>query len=215
MGICYLQHRIVTGTFNNRTTIRSSHKAAPASPKSDTEIVRWVLYTLTIAFYVFTIGSILILAPKISTNNDLQTNYNFVLNDEKFANHPFRDLANIWTILLISMLMKKNFPVICYMAKNFGIIRSQKLALSVKIRLCLSYWLTFINFMLIIVTFPAIKNPGPSSEDVTILYANVRGFVPFSALGKKILPLDTNKLMNFQYMCLKTNLALLLLMKLG
>ena len=175
MGICYLQHRIVTGTFNNRT-ILGGHNAAPASSKSDTGIVRWVIYTLTIAFYVFTIGSILILAPKISPKNGLYDS-NFVLNDTKFVDHQFRDLANIWTILLISMLMKKNFPVICYLTKNFGFVRSQKLALSVKIRLCLSYWLTFINLMLIIVTFPAIKNPGPSSEDVTMLYANVRGFV--------------------------------------
>ena len=35
-------------------------------------------------------------------------------------------------------------------------------------------------------------------EDFTVFYQNVRGFVPFNALGKKILPLDNDKLIEFQ-----------------
>ena len=74
----------------------------------------------------------------------------------------------------------------------------QKLGNIQKISVFLSFWLTILNLLLIVITNPAIKNPGPSSEDFTVLYQNVRGFVPFSALGKKILPLDSNKLVEFQ-----------------
>ena len=52
--------------------------------------------------------------------------------------------------------------------------------------------------ILIIITFPAIKNPGPNPEEFTCFYQNVRGFVPFSELGKKVPNLDVSKITEFQ-----------------
>ena len=68
-----------------------------------------------------------------------------------------------------------------------------------KMQTILSFWITLINLLLIIITLPGIKNPGPvRQENLSCLYQNVRGFVPFSGLDKKIPPLDRNKLHDFQ-----------------
>ena len=83
---------------------------------------------------------------------------------------------------------------------KFGVLgsRYKKLGTSYKIRFFLSFWHTILNLLLIIITFPAIKNPGPHQEEFSCLYQNVRGFLPFSKLGEKIPCLDDNKILDFQ-----------------
>ena len=49
----------------------------------------------------------------------------------------------------------------------------------------------------IIMCNPGIQNPGPSKH-FSVLYQNVRGCVPFSGLGEKIMPFDSDKILDFQ-----------------
>ena len=84
---------------------------------------------------------------------------------------------------------------------NFGLLRGKKcrkLALSYKIRFFICFWHTILNLLLIIITFPAIKNPGPNLEEFTCIYQKLRGFVPFSELGKKVPNLDVSNVLEFQ-----------------
>ena len=46
---------------------------------------------------------------------------------------------------------------------------------------------------IIIMYNPGIQNPGPSKH-FSVLYQNVRGCVPFSGLGEKIMPFDSDKI---------------------
>ena len=62
-----------------------------------------------------------------------------------------------------------------------------------------SIWTTMISLALIVICNPGILNPGPPrGNNITIMYQNVRGFVPFSALGKNVMPLNTDKLLELQ-----------------
>ena len=47
-------------------------------------------------------------------------------------------------------------------------------------------WIYLVNFSLLSLSVPNISNPGPSpsSKDITVFYQNIRGFIPFSSLGK-------------------------------
>ena len=101
------------------------------------------------------------------------------------------------------MVIKSNLPIVWYITRSMGLIRElncRRLGRVQKIAIFLSFWLTMLNLLLIVITNAAIiiKNPGPCVEDFTVLYQNAWGFVPFSALGKEILPLDNNLLVDFQ-----------------
>ncbi len=53
--------------------------------------------------------------------------------------------------------------------------------------------------MLIVICNPSMLNPGPSPGNaITVMYQNVRGLVPFSGLGKKVMPLNFDKLIELQ-----------------
>ena len=128
-------------------------------------------------------------------------NVNFIRMCTKGVHLDNRILLNTWVLIIIFMLIKYKLLVLCHITKNMGFVKelgNGKLGRVQKFGVFLSFWLTILNLLLIIIANPAIKNPGPCPEDFTVMYQNVRGFVPFSALGKTILPLDTNKLLDFQ-----------------
>ena len=56
-------------------------------------------------------------------------------------------------------------------------------------------WVAAMNKRMIIVCNPGIVNPGP---DVSVLYHNCQGFIPFSELGKVNPRLDTTKVLEFK-----------------
>ena len=58
-------------------------------------------------------------------------------------------------------------------------------------------WISALNLILLVICNPGMQNPGPSKH-FSVLYQNVRGFVPFSGLGEKIMPLDSDKILDFQ-----------------
>ena len=58
-------------------------------------------------------------------------------------------------------------------------------------------WISALNLILLVICNPGMQNPGPSKH-FAVLYQNVRGFVPFSGLGEKIMPLDSDKILDFQ-----------------
>lgn len=62
-----------------------------------------------------------------------------------------------------------------------------------------SIWTTLLSLVLIVICNPSMVNPGPNTgNDITVLYQNIRGFVPFSGLSKKVMPLNIDKLIEFQ-----------------
>ena len=59
----------------------------------------------------------------------------------------------------------------------------------------LSDWCTIINFVIIILSIPDLKNPGPcNNNDVSVFYQNVQGLIPFSQLSNPNPMLDHTKI---------------------
>ena len=98
-----------------------------------------------------------------------------------------RELYNHGVLSLMTVLLSHKFDHVFGLLNKYGLIsikRVRKLKMSCisNIGMYLSYWVTLLNLILIVITHPCIINPGPS-KDLTVLYQNVRGFVPFTALG--------------------------------
>ena len=66
----------------------------------------------------------------------------------------------------------------------------------------LSIWTAVLNLVLLVICNTSILNPGPAENrqsHLKVMCQNVRGLVPFSALGKSNnMPLDSGKLMELQ-----------------
>ena len=166
--------------------------------------IRSVLYTMTIIVYAYLVCMILAVAAELLYLKDIPSiyrNINYIHITTKSVQFQIRSFTNAWFLLILCILVKCKFPVVCHITKSLGVLKrleGQKLGKVQKIGTFLTFWLTILNLLLIVITNPSIKNPGPVSEDLTVLYQNARGFVPFNALGKNILPLDNDKLIEFQ-----------------
>jgi len=61
---------------------------------------------------------------------------------------------------------------------------------------CISLWFALLNFLLITVVNPGLLNPGPNK--LSVLYQNVQGLIPFSALSDTHPSLNMNKILELQ-----------------
>ena len=62
-------------------------------------------------------------------------------------------------------------------------------------------WLSIINFVLVVVANPSIKNPGPVKEkvsDLKVFYQNVQGLIPFGFLSDPNPKLNVTKVTELQ-----------------
>ena len=76
-------------------------------------------------------------------------------------------------------------------------------------------WLVSINLFLIVIVFPAIVNPGPTKNpncpNISVLFQNVRGLIPFGDLGKPSPMLDNTKLFELQEYIYLNNIDIVIL----
>ena len=218
MGVCYLQHRIVTGLHANKipssgsSRMKNYHHFCNRDNEGDdcekwkTEIRNNAKY-LFLAVYVFLIITLLTVAQNlrislINSTKIMHIKCNFISVTTAGTHFGIRHLTSCWVLIIICYLARCKNAKMHLILKNFGISRGRCFKDSgrvAKMQIFLSFWTTIINLLLIIISLPAIKNPGPDThEKLSCLYQNVRGFVPFSGLSKKIPPLDRNKLNEFQ-----------------
>ena len=106
---------------------------------------------------------------------------------------------NLQTFAILIYAARLHYHLFKTFLLNFGFLGlcQKKFGISHIIRFFVCFWHIILNLLLIVINFPAIKNPGPY-EDVTCLYQNARGFVPFKELGEEIPCLDANKIIEFQ-----------------
>ena len=121
MGICYLQHRIVVGLYNNKNAKINS----PLLQRMRAKICQWgnrvsfsgdhvrcVLYTFTTILYMYIICMLLAVAAKLLKTDIsvMHKNVNFIQMNTRCVNFEIRTLVNTWVLIIISMLMKVNYP---------------------------------------------------------------------------------------------------------
>ena len=62
-----------------------------------------------------------------------------------------------------------------------------------RLLICSCFWFLFINFMLITIVNPNMLNPGPL-QNISVVYHNAQGLIPFSQLDNECPSLDTTKI---------------------
>lgn len=208
MGVCFLQHRRVTGLYSNKAYFVNKGPQVKQGVPSDAwkQGLRDVSFRIILVLYAFLIISLLIVAqeiPKLIKNNDaVPTNIKYTGQSTVETNVSIRHLTSCWCLILISYLYKLSNIKFVSLIKNYGIPKEKyfgNMGSSAKMRIIPTFWITSINLILIILTLPAIKNPGPvRQENLSCLYQNIRGFVPFSGLTKKDLLLIGTNFSDFQ-----------------
>ena len=197
MGVCYLQHRLVTGMYNAGQYTR--HGIIKSN--SNTASTRGILYAIGLIMYVYIIlyAICLLLAMTGKEDNAFTNKYVGYITNYGNTSHAYviglRTYLNSGFMTLITILMKIDFEHVVVILKRFHHISGK--GIIQKFGNFMSCWLAVLNMVLIVISNPSILNPGPS-KDFSVLYQNVRGFVPFNSLGASSLPLDMDKLLDFQ-----------------
>ena len=215
MGVCYLQHRAVTGLFANKAKQPSQSPNIQKNLLGDKDTqdanarirdgIKSFTYSLILALYILLLITILTVAkvlPTPKSDQDITKNINFISTSTIGAQFGIRQLTSCWVLIIIAYLSRYMKATLFPVVYNFGLPKSRRFknqGTFAKIQIFLSFWITIINLFLIVISLPAIKNPGPQKLDnLSCLYQNVRGLIPFSELSKKIPSLDRAKLNDFQ-----------------
>ena len=110
------------------------------------------------------------------------------------------NLNSCFLTLILSIFMKCNQNYNHY--KNNTITYKQKKCTRISVVATLyTYWIAFLNLILIVMCNPAIINPGPNQDSpkLSVFYQNVRGFVPPTELGEpNPKSLSMEKVIDFQ-----------------
>ena len=112
------------------------------------------------------------------------------------ANTELKVLLGYFYLILISFIIKRAFLNPSYKSNLLTKLRikrplfSNKNSRLVNIANALCLWILLVNFLLIAVSNPSLKNPGPQG-DYSVFYCNVQGLIPFGELAVE------NPMLNF------------------
>ena len=175
MGVCYLQHRIVTGLHANKVPSSESshmkhyHQCCNRDNEGDdwevwkTKILRNAKYVF-LTFYVFLIITLLTVARNLHKSfihhaKIMHIKCKFISVTTAGTHFGIRHLTSCWVLIIISYLARCNNAKMHSILKNFGISRSRCFRDSgriAKLQVFLSFWTTIINLLLIVISLPAI-----------------------------------------------------------
>ena len=115
--------------------------------------------------------------------------YRAYIEKTLLANIELKFLLGYFYLILISFVIRKSIhePSLAYL-----VLVKLRIKKSIKIRnsrlmnlanaLCL--WILLINFLLIAICNPSMKNPGPQiGHNFSVFYCNVQGLIPFGELA--------------------------------
>lgn len=204
MGVNYLQHRIVIGNYHKKVSSPNGKRNPHGHECNDPLPMNAIFNGCIITIYVYALC--ILLAGVIRTTCDvpipsqIHIPYNVFNGSTHLA--YLKDLLNTSFLFIISILYSKRKNNILKWAFRHSYIAPWKssrkqIGVTQKTVNTISLWTSILNLTMIVLCNPCILNPGPL-KPLTIFYQNARGFVPFSSLGEKIMPLDTDKILNFQ-----------------
>ena len=204
MGITYLQHRVVTGSFavNRSNENHVSSKRINGKCNLNKNEVVMIMYGIVCVTYVYMIC--LLLAGAIVTSSDmpvtkLHRSYDIGSN---MLNSWYGTLNCAIILLLRLLYVRRGNYIFKWIVKhgNPSYFFSKYKNNCTKMQSAsnqFTIWTTMLNLLLVVICNPSILNPGPNNQ-LKVMYQNVRGFVPFSGLGKSIMPLNNDKILEFQ-----------------
>ena len=156
-----------------------------------------VLYILLSYCFIICMLSSLSMQVDISVLADAQIKYpsTFLASTN---NVVFSCLIN-WAVVMLyfsqSSYSGANIFYQCFKQAKYS-LKSTKLK---KLENSLSYYITLLNLLLIVLVTPSIINPGPAQQsDLKIGYCNVQGLVLPSSMKSQMPIFQTNKLLDIQ-----------------
>ena len=202
MGVTYLQHRIVTGSFATSKCKRKGYFSLGRRINgkymfydNEGKMITWSVFSI---IYVYVL--LLLFAGATKTACDITEPTFHRSYDIGFSVlNCWSGLLNIAVILILRLLYDRQGNGIMNWLKKRGCPsfkcknRTNLQQLSDKFTI----WTTLLNIMLVIICNPSMLNPGPNNS-IKVMYQNVRGFVPSSGLSKSIMPLNEDKTLEFQ-----------------
>ena len=154
-------------------------------------------YFILYVFFIVCATSCLMTSP---TNTKHNTSYKVTLERLLLVGIELRILLGYFYLTLICFVIRRSF-----------INHSVKRRILIKLRIrrprtpirnsCLTslptalyLWILLINFLLIAISNPSIKNPGPHCEgNFSVFYCNVQGLIPFGELTAENPMLNVTK----------------------
>ena len=187
MGVSSQQHRVLTGVYNFsfKFMTSGSKKSADSNDfKGFFETLRVCIGVFGILLYLYILC--LIMAMSINITNTGPWFRASSISDPIYSlSGNIRDFLNCSFIILLKFVPGYYFK------------RKRKTYFLHWITDKITLWAALMNLLLIIISNPSILNPGPG-KNFSVMYQNVRGFVPFSSLGESHPPLNVNKILEFQ-----------------
>ena len=203
MGVTYLQHRIVTGSFaNNKLHITDvSGKRIGGKCNSYKNEYTMILYGTLCITYIYMICLLLAGATKTACDipeTKIHRSYDIGLS----VLNSWNGFLNTAIVLIFRLLYDKQGNFIFKWMKKHGrpsyyFTKRKNCTIFQHVSNQFTIWTSLLNIMLVIICNPSLLNPGPNNR-LKVMYQNVRGFVPFSGLGKSIMPLNDDKILEFQ-----------------
>ncbi len=193
LGVCYLQHRIRTGT-NCHTVIplsTSNYSLCTMLSGGWSQFLMPSIIAVCGIYYMYII--LFILAMVV----DLSLPYNNLKIYPSSRGFTLLDLSLLSTIhIKVAYLVLIMRPILRFLQE--GPSRSMRRFMgknsskckAIILRLVLA--VAVINFLLIAIVNPSLLNPGP--DHIKVSYQNVRGLIPFSHLKQSQPNLDHTKI---------------------
>ena len=201
MGVCAIQHRIITGKHNSKFLFLCqtvNGKTASLSGILKRIVVRFLnseaddsgvfaIFSFII-LYMYILLLLMALLMNISINCTGTYSPAPGIISATILNTKRRDMLN-GCFLIIFMYIIKSKSRVLRNSSIFANIAAQY-----------TLWVAMLNFILIVISNPTIINPGPRPKNpkISVLYQNVRGFIPPLELPEKNPSLNVTKIAGFQ-----------------
>ena len=162
-----------------------------------TTVCLFLLYCFIIC--MFCSLSMQIDISRFTDNSPELYNLNVSTNDITFPNFNFYYMLN-WSVIMLYFSQTnaagKNIFLQIYRLAKY---RPPKLSRLKTIESSLSYYITLLNLVLIVLVTPSIVNPGPPKQsELKVGYCNAQGLILMSSMKSQLPIFQTSKIMDIQ-----------------
>ena len=165
MGVCYLQHRIISGTYNNICRSSKSIKSNPDKFSHLSGCVNKLNYIGFIILYMYILVLNLAMAVDLGTQCApvvgfdrrllLPQGHNMLFSMQRHFGHFFVIIMCLIFKMKTAKRYLNEFGII-----SWGRLTKMKRTVPTKVSFVASYWILAINFLLTIICHPCLLNFG-------------------------------------------------------
>ena len=171
MGVCALQHRVITGIFNSYGLLKVTGGSRHSGQGEDVTSTKQVMYYFGCAAGLILYLYILCLLMALHVNTLYESKRHYFtagINLTERVN-SYGDNLYISFLIIILNLGKRKRNIFLSRISTFGISFFKKcnikyICYALKILNFITLWTSGLRLVLIVLCNPTIKNPGPKSK---------------------------------------------------